>query len=49
LITLDARCTREIKSRIAKATAAFKKKKILFTNQLDLSLRKKLVQHLNAE
>jgi hypothetical protein len=41
----DARCTREIKSTIAMAKAAFKKKKEnLFTRKLDLNLRKKLVK-----
>jgi hypothetical protein len=39
-----ARCTREIKSRIAMAKAAFNKKKNLFTSKLDLNLRKKLVK-----
>jgi hypothetical protein len=34
MITNDARCTREIKSRIAMAKAAFNKKKTLFTNKL---------------
>jgi Tfp pilus assembly major pilin PilA len=43
MITNDARCTREIKSRIAIAKAAFNKKKNLFTSKLDLNLRKKLV------
>jgi hypothetical protein len=43
MITNDARCTREIKSRIAMAKAAFNKK-TLFTNKLDLNLRKKLVK-----
>jgi hypothetical protein len=38
------RCTREIKSRIAMAKAAFNKKKNLFTSKLDLNLRKKLVK-----
>jgi hypothetical protein len=42
--TNDARCTREIKSRIAMAKAAFNKKKNLFTSKLDLNLRKKLVK-----
>ena len=41
--TNDARCTREIKSRIAVAKAAFNKKKMIFTSKLDLNLRKKLV------
>jgi hypothetical protein len=44
MITNDARCTREIKSRIAMAKAAFDKKKNLFTSKLDLNLRKKLVK-----
>jgi hypothetical protein len=43
MITNDARCTREIKSRIAMAKAAFNKKN-LFTSKLDLNLRKKLVK-----
>jgi hypothetical protein len=44
IITNDARCTREIKSRIAMAKAAFNKKKNLFTRKLDSNLRKKLVK-----
>jgi hypothetical protein len=44
MITNDARCTREIKSRIAMAKAAFNNKKNLFTSKLDLNLRKKLVK-----
>jgi hypothetical protein len=36
-ITNDARCTREIESRIAMAKAAFNKKKNLFTSKLDLN------------
>jgi hypothetical protein len=44
IITNDARCTREIKSRIAMAKAAFNKKKTLFTSNLDLNLRRKLVK-----
>jgi hypothetical protein len=43
MITNDARCTREIKFRIALAKVAFNKKKALFTSKLDLNLRKKLV------
>jgi hypothetical protein len=43
MITNDARCTREIKSRIFMAKAAFKKK-TLFTSKLDLNLRKELVK-----
>jgi hypothetical protein len=44
ILTEDGRCTCEIKSRIAMAKAAFNKKKNLFTNKLDLNLRKKLVK-----
>jgi hypothetical protein len=43
-ITNDARCTHEIKSRIAMAKAAFNKTKTLFISKLDLNLRKKLVK-----
>jgi hypothetical protein len=42
MISNDARCTHEIKTRIAKAKAAFNKKKTLFTSKLNL--RKKLVK-----
>jgi replicative superfamily II helicase len=44
MITNYARCTREIKSRLAMAKAAFNKMKTLFTSKLDLNLRKKLVK-----
>jgi hypothetical protein len=44
MITNDARCTREIKSRISMAKAAFNKKKPLFTSKLDLELRKEIVK-----
>jgi hypothetical protein len=44
MIRNDARCTREIKSRIATAKATFDKKKTTFTSKLDLNLRKKLVK-----
>jgi hypothetical protein len=44
IITKDARCTREIKSRIAMAKATFNRKKNLCTSKLDLNLRKKLVK-----
>jgi hypothetical protein len=37
MITNDARCTRETKSRIATTKAAFNKKKALFTSKLDLN------------
>jgi hypothetical protein len=43
-ITNDARCTREIKTRIAMAKTAFNKKNTLFASKLDLNLRKKLVK-----
>jgi hypothetical protein len=43
MVTNDARCTRDIKSRISIATAAFSKKKALFSSELDLNLKKKLV------
>jgi hypothetical protein len=46
MVTSDARRTREIKSTIAMAQAAFtkKKKKTLFTNKLDLNVKKKLLK-----
>ena len=44
MLTNDGRCTREIKSRISMAKAAFNKKKILLTSKLNLNLRKKLVK-----
>jgi hypothetical protein len=44
LITNDARCTREIKSRIFVAKATFNKKKNVFKNKLELNVRKKVVQ-----
>jgi hypothetical protein len=44
MITSDASCTCEIKSRIAMAKAAFNKKKNLFTSKLDLNLKMKLVK-----
>jgi hypothetical protein len=44
MLTDDGRCTCEIKSRIAMAKAAFNKKKTLFTSNLNLNLRKKLVK-----
>jgi hypothetical protein len=43
IITNAARCTCEIKSRIAMAIAAFDNKKTLFTKKWNLNLRKKLV------
>ena len=44
MLTDDGKCTREIKSRIAMAKAAFNKKKNLFTSKSDLNLRKKLAK-----
>jgi len=42
--TRDARCTQEIKPRIAMAKAAFNKKNSLFTNKYCLNLRKDILQ-----
>jgi len=42
MITNDARCTHEIKTRISMAKAALNKKQTLFTSKLDSNLRKKL-------
>jgi hypothetical protein len=39
IVTNDARCMREIQSRIAMAKAAFNRKNILFTRKLELNLR----------
>jgi len=47
ITTNNAICTPEIKSKIAMANAAFNKKKTLYTNTLDVNLRKKLVQCCN--
>jgi hypothetical protein len=44
MVTNDARCTLEIKSRVVMEKAAFDKKKALFTSKFDLNLRKKLVK-----
>jgi len=44
ILTNDGIYTCEIKCRIAMAKAAFNKKRTLFTNTLDLELRKKLVK-----
>ena len=44
MVTNDARCIQEITSRTAMAKTASKKKKTLFTTNLDLNLRKKLVK-----
>jgi hypothetical protein len=48
MLTNDARCTSEIKSKIAMAKAAFNKK-TLFTSKLDINLRKKLSKVLHLE
>jgi hypothetical protein len=44
MISNDARCTREIKSRIAMAKAAFNNKKTLLASKLDLNLSKEPVK-----
>jgi len=44
MLTNDGRCTCEIKSGAGRAKAAFNKKGALFTNTLDLKLRKKLIK-----
>ena len=44
MITIDARCTHEIKYRIAMAKGAFNRRKILLTSKLGLHLRQKLVK-----
>jgi len=44
LITYDALWRREMKSGIALAKSTFYKKKSLFTSQLDLNLRNKILQ-----
>jgi hypothetical protein len=44
MITNDARCTREIKFRIAMAKAVLNKKKTLFKSKLGLKLRNTLLK-----
>jgi hypothetical protein len=44
ILTNDGRCTCKIKCRIAIAKTVFNKERTVFTNILDLELRKKLVQ-----
>jgi len=44
MIANYARCTCEIKFRIAMAKAAFNKKKAVFTSKLDINLKKKSVK-----
>jgi hypothetical protein len=48
-ITIDARCTSEIKSSISMAKAAFNKQKTLYTSKLDSNLRKKPVKMLHLQ
>jgi hypothetical protein len=43
MLTNDGRHTCKIKSRIAMETAAFNKKKALFTSKMDMKQGKKLV------
>jgi hypothetical protein len=43
LITSDARCALDSKSRTDMAKAAFNKKKHIFTSKRELDLRKKLL------
>jgi hypothetical protein len=45
MIMHNARCTHEIKYRIAVAKPAFNKKKALFTSKVELNLRQKLVKY----
>jgi hypothetical protein len=47
LLTNNARYTREIKSRIAMAKAAFSRKKTLFTRKLDLTFQEETIEVLN--
>jgi hypothetical protein len=47
VITSHAKCTRVIKSRIARAKAALNKE-VSFTSKLDLNLRKKLIKCCNG-
>jgi hypothetical protein len=49
MITNDARCTREIKSRIAMAKAALNRKKTLLGSKLDLNLGEKTSEMLRLE
>jgi hypothetical protein len=44
MVTNDTTDTRKIKSRISMAKATLKSKKTIFTRNLDLNLRKKLVE-----
>jgi hypothetical protein len=44
MITNEAICTHEIKSRIGMAKEVFNKSKAIFTSKLDVNLRKKCVK-----
>jgi hypothetical protein len=44
MTTNDARCTREIASRIVTSKATFSRKNNLFTSKLELNLRKKVLK-----
>jgi hypothetical protein len=44
MITSNARCTCDIKSRIATVKLALNRKKDLCTSEMDLNLRKKLMK-----
>ena len=49
MLTNDARCTCEIKSRIAMAKAVFNKKRALFTSILDLKIEEETSKMLHLE
>ena len=49
MIINDARCTREIKSRIAMAKTAFNRKKTLFTQQIGLKSKEETIKMLHLE
>jgi hypothetical protein len=44
MTVIDARYTRKIKSKFAMSKAALNKKQAIFTSELDLNIRKKLVK-----
>ena len=44
MMTKDAKCTREIKYRIVMTKAAFNRQNTLFSNKLDLNVKRKLVK-----
>jgi hypothetical protein len=49
MITNDARCTREIKSRIAIAKAEFNKKKAFFPQQIGFKFKEESNKMLHLE